>query len=480
MIKDYSRIIVRIKLAALIAVAIALLATTTGTAFPLSASSEQEPSPTSTNCYQAGFEGQTHDPGNVLQPGSTHSTTWLVVNRGSCVWTPDYSWTFLGGAKMGAPDTVYINEEVHPGESIYITLHLTAPQTEGVHTGHWVLQDPGGILFGVSENATSAFFISILVSLDPGASYPLASGDIPRMYLDINPNLTEVPPTETVTPTEPAATATLTRTPSPTETSTPAPAASIAVPVDPGLSDHPLFTFDDQYFNISYRDSSPFVPEFSTRIPSPLDVSLDPAVIGTNVLLAALLMIPFAYANESLGRMIEESNKNRSAKRRASKWLRKLQEWFDRSLTVNSKGRIVLRDKMRVLILILFFGLVFSLLDNTWNPLSGEGVMLFISMTIAFGIIGMADDFIQWRRIRKWNLPAHLRLNPSNLLLAISSTFISRFLFLMPGLMFGTPELLQVNEEIISQKRQKQLLRISMITLTIIGLAAWIPTLITS
>lgn len=479
MTADFIRVIVRIGLAVFVVVIIGLFLTTDVTALPQSTLNKQEASPTSVNCYQGGFDGQTFDPSHVLQPGTPATTTWRIVNVGSCVWTPDYSLVFIDGEKMSAPDAVVFGEEVQPGEIIEVTVPLIAPQSEGVHIGYWMIRDPNGTIFGVRSEANCAYFVSIYVSLDADATHPQTGADVPMRCLDINPNFTEEPPTPTSTLTEPPPTSTLTRTPLPTETCTPSPTATITQPDELEVSTRVRFPYEDQYRNIRFRDAGPLVPEFTTSIPSPLDVSLDPEVIGTNVLLATLLMIPFAYTNELLSRMLDEYVKQRTERRNVPERLTRLREWFNTNLTIDSKGRIVLRDKLRVLILILLYGLLFSLLDTAWRPFSKEGVLLFISMTITYGVVGMVDDFIQWRKIRKWNLPIHLKLSPTNLLLAIGSISISRSLFLVPGLMFGTPELLQVNEEYVSQKRQRQLLGISMFTFTLLGLVAWIPTMIT-
>ncbi len=467
MTKPVHRFPVRIGLAVSLAFVIAILTTMPGSAIPQPAPYAQEASPTSINCYQAGFDGQTFDPSMVLQPGSAFSTTWRVVNEGSCVWTEDYVWIFVGGDRMSAPDGIPIGEEVQPGEIVEVTLHLIAPQSEGVNTGYWMLQDPSGTIFGVRPDANCSFFVSIFVSTDPNAQYP-GDYEIPRLCLDVTPNRTQEPLTETPTerpsPTQPPAAAIPTITPLPSATNTPS---------------HPPIPIYDEFRNIRFREAGPYVPEFTTSIPSPLDVSLDPTVIGTNLLLAALLMIPFVYANASLSRMLEEGRERRARRQGPPRRLRKIGECFGSNLKVNAKGRIVFSDKLRVLILILFYGLVFSLLDPAWKPFSQEGVLLFLSMTVVYGLVGMADDFIRASRIRKWKMPAHLTIKPANLMLSIASVALSRALFLMPGLMFGTPELLQTDEEAISPKRRKQLTIISMITFTSIALTAWIPTIFT-
>ncbi len=469
----------RVVFVCLIAVTIGFLTTTTGTAFHQSIPDQQEATPTSIPCYQAGFINQTFDPLNILAPGSPFSTTWTIVNRGSCTWTTEYTWVFGDGARM-AGDTVSLSDEVQTGEIIDVTLQLVAPQSEGVHTGYWHFQDPNGTQFGAGPEATTMFMVAIFVSSDPNAVWPISFDEIPRIQLDIDPNRTPEPPTETPTETQSeTSTAALTSTPPLVHTSTPAPGTDTQPSGDPGSSLLPLTLFDDEYFNISYREAGPYVPEFTTSIPTPLDISLEPEVIGTNVLIAALLMVPFALANEWFSRMLDDRRNLRAGKKPPPPWLRNFQEGFTIQPTDNIKGRIAFRIGLRVFILALVYGLLFSLLDSAWEPFSMEGALLFISMAITYGVVGMTDDFIQWRRLRKWKLPVRTTLSTTNLLVAMASIGISRILFLFPGVMFGTPELLRISEGDIPPKKRTKLLGISMLTFTLIGLAAWLLTLIT-
>jgi len=221
------------------------------------------------------------------------------------------------------------------------------------------------------------------------------------------------------------------------------------------------------------------VPKFTTKIPSPLDISLEPEVIGTNLVLATILMIPLAYSNELLSRMLDESEKKHHERKKAHRRFKLFGGWLEKTIVVNAEGRIIFKDKLRILILIFVYGLMFSLLERSWDPFSKEGVILFLSMAFVFGLVGLVDDFIQWRMIKKWKLPINLKFKPLNLLVAVISIVVSRMLFLMPGLMFGTPELIQTTEKGVPADKQKRLLKTNMITYTVIGLTAWIFTILT-
>jgi len=161
-------------------------------------------------------------------------------------------------------------------------------------------------------------------------------------------------------------------------------------------------------------------------------------------------------------------------------WISRLQKRLE-DITGNRFGRRpALQDTFKLIGVIVFYGLVFSLLDRTWKPFSLQGLILFLSMTIAYGVVGIADDIIQWRTIRRWGLSADLTVRPTNFLLAMASTTTSRLLSMVPGLMFGTPEALQTEEKQFDEQKQNSLLKINATTFVLIGLGVWLPTIATA
>jgi len=222
-----------------------------------------------------------------------------------------------------------------------------------------------------------------------------------------------------------------------------------------------------------FRAAGPLVPEISTYIPTPLDLSTKPTVIGTNLFLAALMMLPFAVAAEFFTRTLAENEAALKRRIRPVNWLSRMQE----RLSGFFKTRF--GDVLKVFGVMIFYGLVFSLLDKTWNPFSLKGLILFGSMTIAYGLVGVADDIVQWRRIRRWGLHAELKVRPTNMLLAAISMATTRILSLVPGLMFGTPEALETDEKQFDEPKRNTLLKISAVTFTVIGLIVWLPTVVT-
>jgi hypothetical protein len=140
----------------------------------------------------------------------------------------------------------------------------------------------------------------------------------------------------------------------------------------------------------------------------------------------------------------------------------------------------IARDIAKLLGIILFYGLAFSLLDRTWKPFSLTGLVLFLDMTIAYGIVGIADDIMQWRALKKWGISTEIGIRPTNVLISVISISTSRLVGIVPGLMFGTPEALRVDASTLDKAKRNRLLKISATTFLVVGFGLWLLTIATS
>jgi hypothetical protein len=151
------------------------------------------PSPTIT-CDQAAAGNPidvTIQDDTLVLPGQSFTKIWRLQNAGNCIWSRAYAARFFYGNQMGAPDMVFLVEEVKPGGIIEIAIDMIAPMQPGTYQGNWKLRNPDGALFGIGPRGDSPFWVRIQVSQP-----------------------------ETATPTS---TTSQVSTPSPTETGTPSP-----------------------------------------------------------------------------------------------------------------------------------------------------------------------------------------------------------------------------------------------------------------
>ena len=101
--------------------------------------------------------------GLPVDPGIALSKTWRLKNIGTCTWTKSYKLVFVGGEQMGGVSALNLPKEVAPGQTIDLTIGLTAPVIPGLYNGYWQLQNPAGGLFGMGQTANKPFFIEIEV-----------------------------------------------------------------------------------------------------------------------------------------------------------------------------------------------------------------------------------------------------------------------------------------------------------------------------
>jgi hypothetical protein len=154
---------------------------------------------------------------SLISPGQSFIKTWKLENIGSCTWTVSYSASFFYGDRMGAPESVPLQETVLPAHSVEISVEMIAPLAAGTYQGNWKLSNSDGILFGIGPNGDSPFWVRIIVPENP-TNTATATPGVTATF-----NASETPlPTSTVTET-PLPTSTATETPLPTSTATTAP-----------------------------------------------------------------------------------------------------------------------------------------------------------------------------------------------------------------------------------------------------------------
>ncbi len=101
--------------------------------------------------------------GTVFPAGETFTKTWEITNGGTSSWTPDFKLVYFSGSALEGPSSVLINQTVAPGQIIDLSIDLVAPEADGTYTGYYMLQTPDGTNFGIGNNGTEPFWVSIVV-----------------------------------------------------------------------------------------------------------------------------------------------------------------------------------------------------------------------------------------------------------------------------------------------------------------------------
>ena len=115
--------------------------------------------------------------GSAFNANESFTKTWRLKNRGTCTWTSDYMLVFSSGSQMGGTTSIRLPYNVAPGQSVDVSVLLTAPSTPGEYSGYWMLRTPSGTLFGSGDKANVPFYVSIKVR-QPQLSHGTVGGNL--------------------------------------------------------------------------------------------------------------------------------------------------------------------------------------------------------------------------------------------------------------------------------------------------------------
>lgn len=120
--------------------------------------------PTAIPCNKGAFIEDVTVPDNmVLLPDVDFVKTWRIKNTGTCTWTPNYELVYVDGSLMGSSREVSLPDFVLPGETVDISVELTAPFDEGTYRGNWALRNEEGTQFGFGSSGKSPLWVLIKV-----------------------------------------------------------------------------------------------------------------------------------------------------------------------------------------------------------------------------------------------------------------------------------------------------------------------------
>ena len=99
--------------------------------------------------------------------------TWRLRNAGTCTWTAGYAAVFVGGDRMGAPNSTQLTGNVAPGDTTDVSVPLTAPGSPGTYRANFKLRNAAGQDFGLGDDGSKPFWVQIKVagSTQTGITY---------------------------------------------------------------------------------------------------------------------------------------------------------------------------------------------------------------------------------------------------------------------------------------------------------------------
>ncbi len=137
----------------------------TDTPEPTPTRTEEQTDPVADRCHWAGFVRDiTIEDSTILNPRQVFTKIWRLENIGTCTWNTNFQVSFESGNQMGAPATSSLPQAVEPGETVDISIDMTAPASPGTYTGYWMLVSETGEVFGLGDDASSPFWVRIRVT----------------------------------------------------------------------------------------------------------------------------------------------------------------------------------------------------------------------------------------------------------------------------------------------------------------------------
>jgi hypothetical protein len=101
--------------------------------------------------------------GTNFTAGAAFTKTWRLKNIGTCTWSTSYTLVFVDGTQMGAPASVSLPNSVAPGNTVDVSVSMTAPSANGLYRGNWQLKNASAAMFGIGVYANRSFWVEIRV-----------------------------------------------------------------------------------------------------------------------------------------------------------------------------------------------------------------------------------------------------------------------------------------------------------------------------
>ena len=106
-----------------------------------------------------------------MTQGLRFTKTWRFMNTGKCSWS-GYTIVFVVGDRMESPDSAPV-AQTDAGQTVDISIELTAPSIDGSYTGFYELRNANGQTLPIGTEST--FWVKILI----GSAAPAPVSTLP-------------------------------------------------------------------------------------------------------------------------------------------------------------------------------------------------------------------------------------------------------------------------------------------------------------
>jgi VWFA-related protein len=222
--------------------------------------------------------------------------------------------------------------------------------------------------------------------------------------------------------------------------------------------------------------------EFYNALRTPLQISTDPRVIGTNAFLAILLALLFGLTSTLLN---DTLNANRDAFEksflgRIGAAFKKAGRVLARPLGISGRGQRI-GSMVQVAFFLIITALIASFLDPSFPSFSWASVGIFFSMLFSVALVNLAYEGSQVLASRRFRLEAALKLNPGGILVAIGCVLFSRLVGFLPGYLYGVSGGYVLGSAVeLGRRREAAIGGTALGVTSLLALLAWIFTVPTA
>lgn len=136
------------------------------------------------------IEDVSYPDGTKVPAGENFTKIWRIKNVGTCTWNSDYQLIFDSGYAMSGPAHQQLTDShVAPGETLYVSVELIAPDKPGTYQGNWRFQDPYGDTFGLTTGNPIWVEIKVVRDKSDQAENASSNADYPNIrIIDVDQN----------------------------------------------------------------------------------------------------------------------------------------------------------------------------------------------------------------------------------------------------------------------------------------------------